>query len=86
MPTVDIDTDEGHDMKKDTETRIREIQAEAAAIDDAGTGRVRPPHEADDNRPRRQARGTRTRPLTVLQGVCYTARSRETRPMVQNET
>ena len=38
MPTVGIDTNEGHDMKKDAETRIREIQAEAAAIDEFAEG------------------------------------------------
>ena len=40
MPTVGIDTDEGQDMKKDAETRIREIQAEAAAIDEFAEGSI----------------------------------------------
>ena len=40
MPTVGIDTNEGHDMKKDIETRIREIQAEVAAIDEFAEGSI----------------------------------------------
>ena len=53
MPTVDIDTDEGHDMKKDTETRIREIQAEVAAIDEFAEGSI-----ASSRKPYRLKDGT----------------------------
>ena len=53
MPTVDIDTNEGHDMKKDTETRIREIQAEVAAIDEFAEGSI-----ASSRKPYRLKDGT----------------------------
>ena len=53
MPTVGIDTNEGHDMKKDTETRIREIQAEVAAIDEFAEGSI-----ASSRKPYRLKDGT----------------------------
>ena len=53
MPTVGIDTDEGQDMKKDTETRIREIQAEVAAIDEFAEGSI-----ASSRKPYRLKDGT----------------------------
>ena len=53
MHTVGIDTNEGHDMKKDTETRIREIQAEVAAIDEFAEGSI-----ASSRKPYRLKDGT----------------------------